>query len=110
MLCFLTLMLVELTVLNAVCAENLMADCADREACFGRDELAAVVAGAEHIGEPRDYDGIFNGGLFHDSSPFLFDSPFSRRTSAQIKGPSRPCGTDTDSVICSFLCLFLAVF
>ena len=69
-------MLVELTVLNAVCAEDLMADCADREACFGRDELAAVVAGAEYIGEPRDYDGIFNGGLFHDSPPFLFDSPF----------------------------------
>lgn len=69
-------MFVELSVVDAICAEYLMTDCADCEPFFGRDELAAVVAGAEYIGEPRDYDGIFNGGLFHDSPPFLFDSPF----------------------------------
>lgn len=69
-------MFVELSVVDAICTEDLMTDCADCEPFFGRDKFAAVVADAEYVREPRDCNGIFNDRLFHDSLPFLFDSPF----------------------------------
>lgn len=69
-------MVVQSSVMNTVCTEDLMADGTYGEAFFGRNELTAMAACAENIGHTGYDDWVFDFVFFHSNRPFLFDSPF----------------------------------